>query len=79
MGPAARALRDAVADLRTPLPCTQRPDAVFDRPARTLARIAVWWCAECPVQQLCGAAGEENREVWGVWGGLDRTHRGAAR
>jgi len=29
-------------------------------------------CSGCAVLDLCAAAADENREKWGVWGGVDR-------
>lgn len=36
-------------------------------------RQAVARCRGCPVLKECGAAADERREKWHVWGGVDRT------
>lgn len=74
----ARDLQAAIAKLPQGPRCTHTPDAVFDRPAAVLGRIAARFCTTCPVRDLCAAVGDVNGEVWGVWGGVDRTRRAGA-
>jgi hypothetical protein len=38
-------------------------------------RLAVRWCAGCPVSIECGDAAVAVGERWGVWSGVDRTPR----
>ena len=38
-------------------------------------RQAAVLCRPCPVLEACAAAGDEQREAFGVWGGVDRTKR----
>lgn len=40
-----------------------------------LRAMAARWCTGCPVMSECGAAAEERKETFGVWGGRDRTPR----
>jgi hypothetical protein len=55
------------------VPCAGREEWVSeDHDDRAEAAIA---CRPCPVTSLCAAAADENREVWGVWAGVDRSTR----
>lgn len=72
LGPAGAALHAQLIDLaerRIFPPCAEDPDAWFD-PRRLKAAAAA--CLPCPALEWCGAAGEEQRERFGTWGGVVR-------
>jgi WhiB family redox-sensing transcriptional regulator len=56
------------------VPCGPDPAPWYgDTPAERAE--AAKRCRWCTVLALCAAAADENREKWGVWGGVDRQHR----
>lgn len=73
--PVRAELMRAVADLERagdPPPCRMVPQPfTSDRCAER--RRAAELCAWCPLAALCWSYAAEAGEVWGVWGGVDRT------
>jgi len=67
------AVQALVLDHRV-IPCGPDPEPWFavtpDERAEAAER-----CGGCAVLDLCSAAADENREKWGVWGGVDRQYR----
>ena len=75
----ANALAEALS-ARLRVPCIKSEQWTSEDPhERVQAALA---CDGCPMLTLCAAAADENGEVWGVWGGVDRgrtAHAGPIR
>lgn len=52
------------------LPCEDNPDAWFPKSPNSIAKAKII-CNTCPVKQKCLDLAIEQKEVHGVWGGVD--------
>lgn len=57
--------------------CRTVDPGVFHSKSEVARRAAKQYCAECPVCEQCLRYSIENREPFGVWGGLDERERKA--
>lgn len=55
--------------------CVGAPAEVFFPPRGSNGVAARKICAGCPVRQECLDYAIENREQWGIWGGMDLDQR----
>lgn len=71
-------------DEEGPVACEELPDVFFpedfkDAQMRKQAiKVAKNLCNECPVKWLCLQAALDNKEGYGIWGGLTAKERGTA-
>lgn len=73
--PARAELMRAVAERERagePPPCRLVPEP-FTSDQAAERRRAAELCARCPLAALCRSYAAEAGEVWGVWGGVDRS------
>ena len=58
-----------------PLPCSTNPDAMFERGKAQNKRALV--CGPCPIRMKCLAQALDERNEFGVWGGMTERQRRA--
>ena len=59
--------------------CTNRPDLNWFADTTVEAKRAIAVCRTCPVSKPCCEEADRRKEQWGIWGGVNRSGRTAAR